>query len=68
MVRPSKENREMITILHMYGYTYARTNGSHTIYINRTTRKHKTINRKLNRMVKERLIKELETEAGIVRK
>lgn len=56
--RLTKEMREFVPILRKNGYSYARSNGSHFVYINRTTHKHITINKNLNRMVKERLIKE----------
>lgn len=54
----TKELREFIPLLQKNGFTYARTNGNHDIYINRTTHRHISVNRKLNRMVRERLIKE----------
>ena len=56
--RLTKEMREFVPILRKNGYTYARTNGSHFIYMNRATHKHITVNKNLNRMVRERLIKE----------
>lgn len=60
--RLTKEMREFIPILHSNGYRKARTRGSHTVYINRTTHKHISVNRNLNRMVRERLIKEYRLE------
>ena len=56
--RLSKEMREFVPILRKNGYTKARTRGSHTIYVNRNTHKHISVNANLNRMVRERLIKE----------
>ena len=56
--RLTKEMREFVPILRKNGYTHARTNGSHFVYINRTTHRHISVNKKLNRMVRERLIKE----------
>lgn len=56
--RLTKEMREFVPILRKNGYTKARTNGSHFVYINRTTHKHISVNKDLNRMVRERLIKE----------
>ena len=56
--RKSKQLREFEPILRKNGYAKARSNGSHFIYINRTTHKHISVNKDLNRMVKERLIKE----------
>lgn len=57
-VRLTKEMREFIPILRKNGYEKARTRGSHFIYINRTVHKHICINKDLNKMVRERLIKE----------
>lgn len=56
--RISKELREFVPILHKNGYVKARTRGSHTTYVNRTTHKHITVNNNLNAMVRLRLIKE----------
>ena len=56
--RLTKEMREFVPILYKNGYRRARSNGSHFVYINRTTHKHITINKNLIRMVRERLIKE----------
>ena len=56
--RLTKEMREFVPILHKNGYTKARSRGSHTTYINRTTHKHITVNNNLNAMVRLRLIKE----------
>lgn len=56
--RLTKEMREFVPILYKNGYRRVRSNGSHFVYINRTTHKHITINKNLNRMVRERLIKE----------
>lgn len=56
--RLTKQMREFVPILLKNGYTKARCNGSHFIYINRVTHKKITINKDLNKMVRERLIKE----------
>lgn len=56
--RLTKEMREFVPILRKNGYTHTRTNGSHFVYINRMTHQHISVNKKLNRMVRERLIKE----------
>ena len=56
--RLTKEMREFVPILQKNGYTKARCKGSHFTYINRKTHKQITINKNLNRMVRERLIKE----------
>lgn len=56
--RLTKEMREFVPILHKNGYTKARSRGSHTTYVNRTTHKHITVNHNLNAMVRLRLIKE----------
>lgn len=56
--RMTKEMREFVPILTKNGYIQARSKGSHFTYINRTTNKHITINKKLNKYVRERLIKE----------
>ena len=56
--RLTKEMREFVPILRKNGYTKARTRGSHTVFINRKTHKHISVNANLNRMVRERLIKE----------
>ncbi len=57
-IRKTKELREFSPILLRNGYTYARTRGSHFIYVNRLTGKHISINKDLNREVRSRLIKE----------
>lgn len=56
--RLTKQMREFVPILQKNGYTKARSKGSHTVYINRTTHKHISVNKDLNKMVRERLIKE----------
>lgn len=60
--RLTKEMREFIPILRKNGYTKARSKGSHTVYINRTTHRHISVNKDLNKMVRERLIKEYNLE------
>jgi predicted RNA binding protein YcfA (HicA-like mRNA interferase family) len=56
--RISKEMREFVPVLHKNGFRLARSHGSHFVYINRITHKHISVNKNLNRMVMERLIKE----------
>lgn len=56
--RLTKEMREFVPILQKNGYTKARTRGSHTVYVNRNTHKHISINSNLNAMVRLRLTKE----------
>lgn len=56
--RLTKEMREFVPILRKNGYTFARSRGSHFVYINRVTHRHIVVNKDLNKMVKERLIKE----------
>ena len=65
MRRKTKQLREFEPILLRNGFYFARCNGSHFTYINRTSHKIITVNKDLNRMVRERLIKEnnlVETE------
>lgn len=57
-VRKTKNMREIEPLLKSNGFTYARCNGSHFIYVNRMTGRHITINKDLNKEVKSRLIKE----------
>ena len=54
--RKTKEMREFEPILKANGYREIRSNGSHFIYSNGENQI--TVNIKLNRMVKRRLIKE----------
>lgn len=56
--RRTKQLREFEPILYRNGYRFARYKGSHFIYMNRTSHKIITVNKDLNRMVRERLIKE----------
>lgn len=60
--RKTKQLREFEPILRKNGFTKARSNGSHFVYINRVTHKHISVNKDLNRIVKERLIKEYNLE------
>lgn len=62
-MRQTKAMREIIPILKQNGYIYARSKGSHFVFINRTNGKHVTINKNLNREVKARLLKEMEANA-----
>ena len=56
--RKTKQLREFEPILLQNGYRFTRCNGSHFIYMNRTSHKIIVVNKDLNRMVRERLIKE----------
>lgn len=57
-VRFTKELRGFVPILKRNGYIYARSKGSHFVFINRKTGKHISVNKDLNEMVRERLVKE----------
>ena len=57
-VRLTKEMREFEPVLRRNGYARVRSSGSHFIYINRTTHRHISVNKDLNREVRARLIKE----------
>ena len=56
--KKTKQLREFEPILYRNGYRFARSKGSHFTYMNRTSHKIITVNKDLNRMVRERLIKE----------
>lgn len=56
--RKTKQLREFEPILLRNGYRFTRCKGSNFIYMNRTSHKIITVNKDLNRMVRERLIKE----------
>ena len=58
MYRKSKELREFEPILLRNGYRFARCKGSHFIYINRISHRTIAVNKDLNKIVRERLIKE----------
>ncbi len=60
--RMTKQMREFVPILRKNGYTKARSKGSHFTFINRTTHRIITVNKDLNPMVRERLIKENKLE------
>ena len=62
MCRKTKQLREFEPILLRNGYRFARCSGSHFTYINRTSHRIITVNKDLNKMVKERLIKEYDLE------
>lgn len=62
--KPTKAMREILPALKENGYVYSRSKGSHFVFINRTTGRHVTINKDLNREVKARLIKEMEDYAN----
>ena len=55
--------REFIKILKRNGYTHTRNKGDHLIYKNGN--RSVTINRDLNRMVAQRLIKENNLEVNL---
>lgn len=57
-VRFTKELRDFVPVLKRNGYIYARSKGSHFVFINRKTGKHISVNKDLNEMVRERLVKE----------
>lgn len=56
--RKTKRLREFEPILLKNGYKFTRCKGSHFIYMNRISHKVISVNKDLNKMVKERLIKE----------
>ena len=56
--RKTKQLREFEPILSRNGFHFVRSRGSHFVYINRATHKTITVNKDLNKMVRERLIKE----------
>lgn len=57
-VRKTKAIRDFEPILKRNGFSYARSRGSHFVYINRMTGRHISVNKDLDKCVKERLIKE----------
>ena len=56
--KKTKQLREFEPILSRNGYKLARCKESHFIYMNRTSHRIITVNKDLNKMVRERLIKE----------
>lgn len=62
MKQKPKELRLFEPILSRNGYRYVRSSGSHFIYRNLNTHRMISVNKDLNRMVKERLVKEYELE------
>lgn len=62
--RLTKELREFEKILNKNGYKYVRAKGSRYMYINRVTHKTIPVNIFLNRMVRERLIREYNLQEG----
>ena len=62
MCRKTKQLREFEPILLRNEYRFARCSGSHFTYINRTSHRIITVNKDLNKMVRERLIKEYDLE------
>lgn len=57
-VRFTKKLRNFVPTLERNGYIYARSRGSHFVFINRKTGKHISVNKDLKEVVKERLVKE----------
>ena len=57
-VHLTKEMREFVPVLRRNGFSYARCRGSHFVFINRQSGRHISINKDLNEMVRERLVKE----------
>lgn len=62
MQRKTKQLREFEPILLLNGFYFARCRGSHFIYMNRASHKIIVVNKDLNRMVRERLVKEYSLE------
>ena len=62
MCRKTKELREFEAILSRNGFGLARCRGSHFIYINRVSHRIMPVNKDLNKMVRERLIKQYNLE------
>lgn len=60
--KKSKEMRDFDVILRKNGYTPIRCKGSHFMYINRNTHRIIPVNKDLNLMVRQRLIKEYNLE------
>lgn len=56
--RKTKQMREFDPILEKNGYRFARCKGSHFVYINRNSHRMISVNKDLNKMVRERLIKQ----------
>lgn len=51
--RKTKQLREFEPILYRNGYRFARCKGSHFIYMNRNSHKIISVNKDLNKMVRE---------------
>lgn len=60
--RLTKEMREFVPILKKNGYVHARTNGSHFIFINRTTHKHISVNKDLKKFRRDETIRKYNLE------
>jgi predicted RNA binding protein YcfA (HicA-like mRNA interferase family) len=58
MMKVSKDMRSFVVLLHRNNYELSRVKGSHYIYENIYTHRSLCVNRNLNDMVKQRLIKE----------
>lgn len=57
--------REFRTELNKKGYVYVRTNGSHDIYKHDASGRTLSVNKKLNKMVMQRLLKEINGEKTV---
>lgn len=57
-VHLTKEMREFVPVLRRNGFSYARSKGSHFVFVNRQSGRHISVNKDLNEMVRERLTKE----------
>ena len=57
-MKVTKEMREFVVILRNNGYEYIRTRGSHHIFENHVSHRTISVNKDLNKMVRQRLIKE----------
>lgn len=60
--RLTKEMREFVPILKKNGYVHARTNGSHFIFINRTTHRHISVNKDLKKFRRDETIRKYNLE------
>ena len=60
--RKTKQMREFDPILEKNGYRFARCKGSHSVYINRKTHRMISVNKDLNKMVRQKLINMYELE------
>lgn len=61
----SKDLREFVPVLRKYDYHYSHASGSHFIFVNHKTHKHKSVPKNLNKMIRQRLEKELKREEEV---